>query len=104
MLALLVILPTVLRDFVPELRAGLRKFVWGMRILQGRCFNSSQAMEAGIVPGETPLFHCDIDKAEKLIIEGLSMSEGKCVHPFVLVVCHYPNHHTLTLFDRYITR
>ena len=83
LIALLVILPTVLRDFVPELRAGLRKFVWGIRILQGRCFNSSQAMEAGIAPGETPLFHVDIDKAEKLIIEGLSMSEGKCVHPSV---------------------
>ena len=106
-LALLVILPTVLRDFVPELRAGLRKFVWGMRLLKGRCLNSSQAMEAGITPGETPLFDVDIDKAETLIAEGLSMSEGKSV--FVL---YYHHHHfasllhnlALTLFGRYIPR
>ena len=84
-LALLVILPTVLRDFVPELRAGLRKFVWGMRILKGRCFNSSQAMQAGTAPGETPLFHDDIDKAETLIVEGLSMSEGKSVRSSVCI-------------------
>lgn len=77
LLALLVILPTATRDFVPEVRAGLRKLVWGLRILQGRCINAAEAFEAGIAPGSTPLSAADIDKAEKLIIEGLSMLEGK---------------------------
>ena len=77
LLALLVILPTVTRDFVPEVRAGLLKFVWGLRILQGRCVNAKQAFRTGITPGSTPLSVTDIDKAEKLIIEGLSMLEGK---------------------------
>ena len=72
-LALLVILPTVLRDYLPELRAGIRKFVLGLRILKGRCVNGAEAYEFGVTGGSTPLTPADIDKAESLIIEGLSM-------------------------------
>ena len=76
-LALLVILPTVLRDYIPELSAGVRKFVVGLRLLQGRCINGAEAFEFGITPGSTPLPPSDIDNAEKAIIEGLSMIDGE---------------------------
>lgn len=76
-LALFVILPTVLRDYIPELRAGIRKFVLGLRILQGRCINGKEAYEFGVTAASTPLTPTDIDKAETLIIEGLSMIDGK---------------------------
>ena len=76
-LALLVILPTVLRDYIPELRAGIRKLVLGLRYLKGRCINGAEAFEFGITPGSTPLLPTDIDQGKKNIIEGLSMIEGE---------------------------
>ena len=79
-LALLVILPTVLRDYLPALRAGIRKFVWGLRILRGRCINGAEAYEFGVTAGSTPLTPADIDKADPLIIEGLSMIDGMHTH------------------------
>lgn len=97
LLALLVILPTVTRDFIPEFRAGLRKLVWGLRLLQGRCINASEAMKAGVLPGSTPLPSADIDKAEKLIIEGLSMMEGFATasNPNLQPACILPHPHNL---------
>ena len=80
LLAFLVILPTVLRDYVPELRTGLRKLVLGLKILEGRCVNAKEAMELDVAIGSRPLLEEDIDKARTLIIEGLSMLEGISMH------------------------
>ena len=74
--ALLTILPVVLRDYVPKVRAGVRKVILGLRILEGRCVNSDEAARLGVQGGCRPLIDGDIDKAERLIIEGLSMIEG----------------------------
>ena len=76
LLAFLVILPTVLRDYVPEVRDGLRKLILGLRILEGRCVNAKEVMELKVPKCSRPLLAADIDKVETLIIEGLSMLEG----------------------------
>ena len=77
LLAFLVLLPTVLQDYVPELREGIRKFVLGLKILEGRCLNARECVEHNVEIGSRPLFPGDLEKAETLIIEGLSMLEGK---------------------------
>lgn len=79
LLGLLTILPEVLRDYVPEVRDGIRKFVLGMKLLEGRCVNAQEAMELGVPFGSRPLLPEDLEKAKTLIIEGLSMLEGTYV-------------------------
>lgn len=79
LLAFLVILPTVLRDYVPEFRQGLRKLVQGLKMLEGRCVNAKEAMDLGVPKGSMPVLKEDIEKAKILIIEGLSMLEGTIV-------------------------
>ena len=96
--ALLVILPTVLRDYVrcvisphthirahtitthifqiPTVRSGLKKVILGLRILEGRCVSSNEAAQMRVESGSRPLFEEDIEQAETLIIEGLAMLEG----------------------------
>lgn len=76
MLAFLNILPTVLKDYVPEIRDGIRKLVLGLKLLEGRCVNAKEAKELGVPYDSRPLLQEDIDKAKVLIIEGLSMLEG----------------------------
>ena len=53
--ALLNILTTVLRDYVPAVRHGLRKLVWGLKILAGRCVSNTEATELNIPSGSRPL-------------------------------------------------
>ena len=79
LLAFLVILPTVLRGYVREVRTGLRKLILGLRLLEGRCVNAQEARDLNIPFGSRPLFAEDIAKAEVLIIEGLSMLEGNLI-------------------------
>ena len=74
--ALLCILPTVLRGFVPVVRAGLRKLIWGLRVLEGRCINGFEGACMNVHAGSRPICDDDIKFAQKLIIEGLSMLEG----------------------------
>ena len=75
--ALMNVITTVLRGYVPELRFGLRKLVWGLKILEGRCVNAAEAAELNIAPGSRPLLEEDILKAAELVTEGLSYIEGK---------------------------
>ena len=74
--ALLCILPTVLRDFVPTVRAAFNKVIMGLRLLQGRCTNGNEAASMNVMTGSRPITDDDIKMADKLIIEGLSMLEG----------------------------
>ena len=91
--ALLVILPTVLRGFVPAVRKGLNKVILGLRILQGRCVNGTEAAKMRVHQGDRPIKDEDIAEAESLIIEGLSMLEGTSTIsfplPLSLFTCHY---------------
>ena len=74
--ALLSVLPTILRGFVPAVREGFKKLIWGLRILQGRCINGTEAATLKVQPGSRPLVDDDVDIAHAKIIEGLSMLEG----------------------------
>ena len=74
------ILPTVLRGFVPAVRVGIRKVVWGLRLLQGRCVSGIEAVVMKIEPGSRPLLDEDVEEADEHLIEGLSMVEGKHSH------------------------
>lgn len=91
--AFLVLLVPSLRGFVPKLRTGLRLLIWGLRILEGRVFSVHEADKLNIERGFRALKKTDIDKARRLIIEGLSVIEG-CVPvclivPAVHTLCHY---------------
>ena len=97
-LALLVIMPTVLRDYVPHFRGGMRSFVWGMRLLQGRCLSAAECVAQKMTIGSRPLGKKDIDSAELLIAEGMSKFAGAnilsynsvyvCLSHVTHTVCH----------------
>ena len=74
----MVVLTTSIRDYVPALRDGLRKVVWGLRILSGRCLSGVEAISLGIDPGSRPTCAQDIERAKTLIPEGFAMLEGAC--------------------------
>ena len=76
LVAFLVILTTALRGYVPEFRAGLRKLIWGLRILQGRCISGEEAFQLNVPKGSRPINDPDIDQSQLLITEGLSMIGG----------------------------
>ena len=105
---LLCILPTVLRGFVPAVRAGFRKMIWGLRILEGRCLNGTEAATMRVHAGSHPISVEDIERADLLINEGLSMLEGVgvCHAGSVCVMCvlctldtshhtHHRHHHRM---------
>ena len=52
--------------------------VWGLRILEGRCVSLNEAKFQHVEEGTRPLLDDDIQEAEKLLIEGLSILEGTC--------------------------
>ena len=74
--ALLCILPTALRDFVPAVRKGFSKVIWGLRILHGRCINGNEAVQMHVQAGNRPIPDSDVAAADKMIIEGFAMLEG----------------------------
>ena len=92
LLAFLVILPPVLRDYVPELRLGIRKLVFGLKILEGRCLNAQESMHFNVEPGSRPLFQEELQKAKTLIIEGLSILEGMTT--CTRTICTHTHMHT----------
>ena len=104
LVAFLRILVTVLRDYVPEVRAALRKFVWGLKLLQGRRVSHAEAKSRGIEFGGIVITETDIKKADLLIIEGLSMLEG-LTYELTFVHTHSLTHlflHSLTCCLTYV--
>ena len=77
--ALLSIIPTVTRDYIPAARAGFKKVIWGLRILSGRCVCGAEAVRMRIQRGSRPLVEGDTDRARELIVEGFSILEGMYV-------------------------
>ena len=58
------------------MREGVRKVCLGLRILEGRCVSLNEAKFQNVEEGTRPLLDEDIQEAEKLVLEGLSMLEG----------------------------
>ena len=65
-----------MRGYVPEVRDGLRKLIWELKILEGRCVNAAEACRLNIQYVSRPISSAEITKAETLINEGLAMIEG----------------------------
>ena len=61
---------------IPEVQTAMTKLITGLRILEGRCVNATEAAFMKVQPGSRPLHEEDINEAEKLILEGLAMLEG----------------------------
>ena len=93
LLCFLVILVPILRGFVTTFRAGLRRVVYGLRILEGQTFSVNEATALNLKFCNVFLRKSDIDKANLLIITGLAMIEGCCpvclLNPAVHCLCHY---------------
>ena len=93
LVAFLVLLIPSLRGFVPKLRDGLRSLIWGLRILEGQTYSVNEAGELHLEPGFKGLKKSDIERARKLIIEGLSLVEGccpvRCLVPAIHCLVHY---------------
>lgn len=93
LLAFLVILIPVLQGFVQPFREGLRRVVYGLRILKGQTCSANEAATLNLEFTNIFLRRSDIDMAKLLIILGLCIIEG--VVPICLLVpaihclCHY---------------
>ena len=93
-LALLVILPTVLRGYLQGFRRGLRLLVLGLRMLEGQVHSYNECIRLGVEPGSRTFDNTLIPKSRSLIVTGLAMIVGS-VPPSTLVPClhllgHYP--------------
>jgi len=93
LIAFLIILVPALRGFVPKFRAGLRRLIWGIRILEGQTLSVVEAQSLNLERGFRALKKSDVAKARILIAEGLSMIEGCCpvclIVPAIHCLCHY---------------
>lgn len=70
------------------MRTGFRKIILGLHILEGGCVNDIEGVRMRVRAGSRPISGEDIDRADLLIIEGLSMLEGVCVSCLKVSVCH----------------
>ena len=93
LVAFLVILIPVLQGFVMPFREGLRRVVYGLRILQGQTCSANEAAAMNLEFTNIFLRKSEINKARLLILTGLAILEA--VGPICLLVpavhclCHY---------------
>lgn len=93
LLCFLVILVPILRGFVTTFRAGLRRVVYGLRILEGQTCSVNEAAALNLKSCNVFLRKSDIGMARILILTGLAMIEGCCpiclLVPALHCLCHY---------------
>lgn len=91
--AFLVLLIPILQGFVKPFREGLRRVVYGLRILQGQTCSINEAASLNLEFTNTLLRKSDINKARLLILTGLTIIEAVCpiclLVPAVHCLCHY---------------
>ena len=94
LICFLVILIPILRGFVTTFRAGLRRVVHGLRILEGQTCSVNEAAALNLERGcNIFLRKSNIDLAKLLILTGLAIIEG-CIPVLLLMpalhcLCHY---------------
>ena len=92
-LTFLVILIPVLHGFVTPFREGLRRVMYGLRILQGQTCSVNEAAALKLECTNIFLRKSVISKVRLLMITGLSIIEGCCpiclLVPAVHCLCHY---------------
>ena len=93
LLAFLVLLVPLLFGFVKPFREGLRRVVYGLRILQGQTCSFNEAKSLNLEFTNIFLRNSEINKARRLILEGLAIIEGCCpiclLVPALHCLCHY---------------
>ena len=78
LLAFLVILIPILRGFVPTFFEGLRRVIYGLRILQGQTCSANEAKKLKLKFERIYLRKSSIAKARLLLLIGLAIIEGSC--------------------------
>ena len=93
LVAFLVLLVPLLMGFVKPFREGLRRVVYGLRILQGQTCSFNEARALNLEFTYIFLRPSEINKANLLIITGLAIIEGCCpiclLVPALHCLCHY---------------
>lgn len=75
------ILPTQLRDQVPQLRVAINEFVWAMRRLEGQVHSYHTATSVlGILPGSRTVRKSELQKLHNDLVRALCLFEG-CIPP-----------------------
>lgn len=89
----LVLLPTVLRDFVPAVHAAILLLTYALRRLNGQVVSVQEARSLGIEPGCRVLVKTTIPNMTKELLRGLVMLEGSLpvatLNPAMHHIAHY---------------
>ena len=101
LLALIIVLPTVIRGYIQPLRRALCFLTLGLRMLQGQVYSYNRCVQLNVETGSSCLDPRQNPAIKTFIIDGLSMMEGSLppsvLKPSLHAVSHYPDH--ATLFD-----
>ena len=91
---LLVLLPTLLQDFVPAVHKALLVLVDALRRLTGQVVCMAEAISLGVLPGSKVIDRRTISSIRKQLIRGLVLLEGSFpvghLNPALHHVVHYP--------------
>ena len=91
----LVLLPTLLRGFVPSVHRAILTLVYGLRLLDGQVVSAAEAEEIGVMAGSHVLKKTAIPHAGELVVLGLVLLEGSFpiahLNPALHHLVHYPH-------------
>ena len=95
----MIILPTVLRGFIPAFRRGLCYFALGLQMLKGQVYSYNKCVHLNVEPGSKCLDPKLINKIKAFFTLGIAMIEGaippSVLKPSLHTVGHYPDHAAL---------
>ena len=93
-----VVLPTVLRGFVPAVHRAILTLIFALRQLDGQVYSYDDAKALGVRPGSHCIVTADLTSIHKQLLTGLSLLEG-CIPVIQLKpsLHHFVHHaeHTL---------
>ena len=72
----MVLLPTLLRDFVPAVHQALLDIALALRTLEGQVVSAAKARRFGIIPGSRVVEKRTIADMHKILVRGLVLLEG----------------------------
>ena len=91
----LVILPTVLRGFVPAVHQALLAIAYALRRLEGQVVSADEARHLGVVPGSRVIKKRDVPGIHKDLVRGLVMLEGSVPFSTLKPVLHHIVHYAI---------
>ena len=71
-----VVLPTVLRGFVPSVHRAILTLIFALRQLDGQVYSYDDAKALGVRPGSHCIVNADLPSIHKQLLTGLSLLEG----------------------------